>query len=123
MEDGPRIGGRIALFLLLFLAHAVALRRARGAQGLTIGEERERAAEDVHRELISKVIFIGFVLALNLGLDIAPLLAGIGVLGFVVGFALQDTLGNFAAGSAADVSPYDVGDFVEVAGREGWSPP
>ncbi|MEE2940191.1 MAG: mechanosensitive ion channel family protein [Planctomycetota bacterium] len=125
MEDGPRIGGRVALFLLLlFLARVLSrfvgrvVRRALDKSAKNASELLKTFIENA----ISKVIFfIGFVLALqNLGIDIAPLLAGIGVLGFVVGFALQDTLGNFAAGIMLLMyRPYDVGDFVEVAGREG----
>ena len=125
VEDGPRIGGRIGLFfLLLFLARMLSrfvgrvVRRGLDKSAKNASELLKTFIENA----ISKVIFfIGFVLALqNLGLDIAPLLAGIGVLGFVVGFALQDTLGNFAAGIMLLMyRPYDVGDFVEVAGREG----
>jgi small conductance mechanosensitive channel len=50
--------------------------------------------------IIRKLIFIvGFVVALSmLGINIGPLLAAIGAAGFIVGFALQGTLSNFAAG-------------------------
>ncbi len=67
------------------------------------------------------VLLLGFVMGLGqLGIDIGPLLAGLGVLGFVIGFALQDTLGNFAAGIMILLyRPYDIGDVVEVAGQTG----
>ena len=46
-----------------------------------------------------------------------PVLAGLGILGFIVGFALQDTLGNFAAGMMILIyRPFDVGDMIEAAG-------
>ena len=49
-----------------------------------------------------------------------PLLAGLGVAGFVIGFALQSTLSNFAAGLMILIyRPYDVGDLVEVSGATG----
>ncbi|UCG81890.1 MAG: mechanosensitive ion channel [Desulfobacterales bacterium] len=45
------------------------------------------------------------------------LMAGLGVAGFIVGFALQDTLGNFASGMMILLyRPYDLGDLVDVAG-------
>ena len=64
------------------------------------------------------VIFIGILLSISqLGLEIAPLLTGLGIAGFVIGFALQDTLSNFASGIMILVyRPYDVNDLVEVAG-------
>ncbi len=65
--------------------------------------------------------FIGFVFALTwLGVDIGPFLAAIGVIGFVVGFALQETLSNFASGVMILIyRPFDVGDAVSVAGVAG----
>jgi small-conductance mechanosensitive channel/CRP-like cAMP-binding protein len=40
--------------------------------------------------------------------------------GFVIGFALQDTLGNMFAGLAVQVEkPFHVGDWIAVAGHEG----
>lgn len=48
------------------------------------------------------------------------MLAGLGVAGFIVGFALQDTLGNFAAGAMILIyRPFDVDDIVEVPGAFG----
>ena len=48
---------------------------------------------------------------------LAPLLAVIGAAGFVVAFALQGTLSNFASGLLIMINkPFDVGDEVEVSG-------
>jgi small conductance mechanosensitive channel len=56
----------------------------------------------------------------QLGISLGPLLAGLGVVGFIVGFALQDTLSNFAAGLLILVyRPFDVGDLVEAGGVSG----
>jgi small conductance mechanosensitive channel len=45
------------------------------------------------------------------------MLAGLGIAGFVLGFALQETLGNFAAGvMILAYRPYDVGDLIECSG-------
>jgi small conductance mechanosensitive channel len=64
-----------------------------------------------------KAIFIvGFVVALSmLEVNVGPLLAAIGAVGFIMGFALQGTLSNFAAGIMILIyRPYDVGDLVNV---------
>ena len=64
------------------------------------------------------IVAIGFLLGLSaLEVNLAPLLAVIGAAGFVVAFALQGTLSNFASGLLIMVTkPFDVGDQVEVAG-------
>lgn len=64
------------------------------------------------------VMLIGYLVILTqLGVQVAPLLAGLGIAGFVVGFAMQNTLSNFAAGGMIlGNQPFDVGDEIEVAG-------
>ena len=67
------------------------------------------------------VMALGVLMALSqVGISLAPMLAGLGVAGFIVGFALQDSLGNFASGAMILIyRPYDVGDLVEVTGASG----
>jgi small conductance mechanosensitive channel len=67
------------------------------------------------------VVLIGLVFLLRqFGLQVGPMLAGLGIAGFALGFALQDTLANFAAGAMIlAYHPYDVADTVEVAGANG----
>ncbi len=67
------------------------------------------------------VVLLGVLVALQtIGFSVGPLIAGLGVAGFVIGFALQDTLGNFAAGVMVLLyRPFDVGDWVEAAGVAG----
>jgi small conductance mechanosensitive channel len=64
------------------------------------------------------IIAIGVLLGLSaLEVNLAPLLAVIGAAGFVVAFALQGTLSNFASGLLIMFNkPFDVGDEVEVGG-------
>ncbi len=63
----------------------------------------------------------GAVLALmTLGWSVMPMLAGLGVAGIIIGFALQDSLKNFVAGwMILFYHAYDVGDYVRVSGAEG----
>jgi len=67
------------------------------------------------------VFVIGFLIAISqLGIQVGPLLAGLGIAGFVIGFALQDVLSNFASGMMILIyRPFDVGDFVEAGGVTG----
>lgn len=67
------------------------------------------------------VLLLGALIALSqLGFSLGPVLAGLGIAGFVIGFALQDSLSNFASGMLILFTrPYDVGDIVELSGVTG----
>ena len=53
-------------------------------------------------------------------IDVTPILAAIGAAGFIVGFALQGTLSNFASGLMILINrPFDVGDVVTAGGVTG----
>lgn len=66
------------------------------------------------------LVLAGVVALGELGLDIGPLIAGIGVTGFVVAFAFKDSLSNLAAGLLLlFYQPFDVGELVEVGGIKG----
>ena len=67
------------------------------------------------------VLAIGLILALGaLEVSIGPLLAVVGAAGFVIAFALQDSLSNFASGlMILFFKPFDVGDVVDAGGVSG----
>lgn len=62
------------------------------------------------------IVFFGVLLGLSaLEFNLSPILAAVGAAGFVVAFALQGTLSNFASGLLIMVNkPFDVGDTVEI---------
>lgn len=66
----------------------------------------------------SSVYVIGLLIAFSqVGFSLGPLLAGLGIAGFVIGFALQDTLSNFASGMMIlFYRPFDVGDVIDSGG-------
>lgn len=59
-----------------------------------------------------------FMIALErVGVSVGPLIAGLGVTGFIIGFAFQETLGNLAAGFMIALNqPFKVGDVVDTGG-------
>lgn len=71
--------------------------------------------------LYRSIFILGLIVAISaLGINIGPLLALIGAAGFVVGFALQGTLSNFASGIMILLyRPFDVGDVITVSGESG----
>jgi len=64
------------------------------------------------------VFIIGLFVGLSaLEINVGPVLAIVGAAGFVIAFALQNSLSNFASGILMLVyRPFDVGEFVNVAG-------
>ena len=65
-------------------------------------------------------LVLGVVVLGVLGVNVAALMGGLAVGGFIVGFALKDTLGNLAAGAMLlFYRPFDIGDTVSIASSEG----
>lgn len=60
------------------------------------------------------------VLLSNLGINVAGLIAGLGIAGIIIGFALQDTLSNLASGVfILFYRPFKVGDWIKIGGVVG----
>jgi len=69
--------------------------------------------------IVSMGVFL--VLALtNLGIDLLPIVTGLGVLGAGIAFAMQGVLGNLFAGlTIIFTKPFRVGEYVSMVGVEG----
>jgi small conductance mechanosensitive channel len=117
--------GAIALFLGLLLLTRFAARMVSRLVDRTLSTSRLGASSMLQRFAVNSsrrvVLFLGFLLALStVGISIAPFLAAFGVIGFVVGFALQETMSNFAAGVMILLyQPFDIGDVVSAGGVTG----
>jgi small conductance mechanosensitive channel len=62
------------------------------------------------------IVTVGLITALQRFFDITAFLAGLGILGFTVGFALQNIMQNFVAGVILLIQqPFNVSDAIEVA--------
>lgn len=119
MQFGPRVMAAI----LILVAGAIA--------GRWIGQATERglarfALEPPVRQLLVRVVrvlILGLfaIMALqNLGVELLPLIAGLGVAGAGVALAAQGVLGNVIAGlTIIFTRPYRVGEFIAIAGVEG----
>jgi small conductance mechanosensitive channel len=86
--------------------------------------ERRKAPEGVTQLLAEltrvSVIVIGGITALQRFFDVTAFLAGLGILGFTVGFALQDVMKNFAAGVILLIQqPFHVEEVIGTAGFDG----
>lgn len=66
------------------------------------------------------VLIIGMITALQRFFDVTAFLAGLGIIGFTVGFALQDVMKNFASGVILLLQqPFHVGETIGVKGFDG----
>ena len=76
----------------------------------------ETAFPLINRTVRFLILALGVVLALDLlGLNIAPLLAGAGVMGLALSLAAKDTLSNLIAGVLLIMDrPFKVGDRIEL---------
>ena len=72
---------------------------------------------------VSRIVFVilGLVTALGtIGINVSALVAGLGLTGFALGFALKDTISNILSGVLILLyRPFLVGDKIKVAGFEG----
>jgi len=68
-------------------------------------------------QTVKTVFFIlGIVSSLGtLGIDVSAMVAGLGLTGFALGFALKDTLSNFISGVLVLIyKPFNINDAIEV---------
>jgi len=121
-ENGASLFFSVLIFLLIIY---ITFKLAAFVQQLVLmGVERSKnkLPQLLKRMIVSAarglVLALGLLIAVSqLGISLGPLLAGLGIAGFVIGFALQDTLSNFAAGMMIlFYRPFDVGDVVEAGG-------
>ncbi len=116
-------GGRIvAALLILTLAFLLGRWLARVLERTL----ERRQLEPPVRMLITRVvrlIILAFALVLaaqNIGVEVMPLVAGIGVAGVGVGLAAQGVLGNIIAGlTIIFTRPFRVGEYIDLVGEEG----
>ena len=118
-EGGLRWSRNLAIFLGYVLGSVIiawivrkALRRAMRVTNVSSNLLRDFVVAMSGRA----IVFFGFLLGLSaLEINLSPILAAVGAAGFVIAFALQGTLSNFASGLLIMVNkPFDVGDTVEI---------
>jgi small-conductance mechanosensitive channel len=119
LENFPKVlAGILVLIISLYLARLAGV--------LTDKTLKKRDTDPELTVLLVRiirwsVIALGIILALQqAGQDTSALLTGLGILGFTIGFALQDVSKNFVAGILLLLlQPFDLGDAIEVAGYSG----
>jgi len=115
----PQLGTAL-LIILSFLLIAFLLKKA-------VKKAMQKIDMDNHLvTLLARIvnitlIIIGFITALGtLGVDVSAIVAGLGLTGFALGFALKDTISNMLSGILIlFYQPFKIGDTIKIAGFEG----
>ncbi len=116
----PRLGLALLVLLVAYWISRIVKRQVRRSM-----ERRNREPELILLlEMLTHwgILTVGIVLAAD---QIAPgrfssLIAGLGVAGITIGFALQDVAKNFIAGLLLLIQqPFEIGDIIEVVGYGG----
>src|SRR5215470_12593723 len=119
LRYGFQVLGAIAILVVGFIA-------AKWIGGFADQRFQKQQMEPPMRHLFVRVIKVFVVLMAGVvaldkfGFSIAPLVAGIGVAGLGVGFALQGVLGNLMAGlTIIFTKPFRVGEYIEINEEKG----
>ena len=122
-QMGVEYGIKIALAIVIFIVGRIVIGIIRN--GIMKAFEK-RNVDPTISKFVGSIIYylmLAFVVIAaigQLGVQTASVIAILGAAGLAVGFALQGTLSNFAAGVMLILlRPIKVGDFVEVAGEAG----
>jgi small conductance mechanosensitive channel len=124
-EDGMTLVLRSLLVLFVMFVFVKIASFVQKMVDSALGSSRFQISNLLRRMIVMSVrnivIMIGVLIAISqIGISLAPLLAGLGIIGFIIGFALQDSLANFASGMLILLyRPFDVGDVVEAGGVSG----
>ena len=115
----PKLLVALVIFGVSLFLSAVAARWARRTARTKVDDEETLLL--LSRLARWAVIVMGTVLALDqVNFDVTGFVAGLGIAGFTIGFALQDITRNFIAGLILLArQPFDIGDSVEVASHAG----
>ena len=125
IEQGPGLLFQLLFFIaIIFIFMKLAGLVQRGVNSAL--DANKKHLSRLLRQMISStskniVIILGILIALSqVGISLGPLLTGLGIAGFIIGFALQDSLSNFASGMLIlFYRPFDVGDTIEAGGARG----
>lgn len=118
-QYGPSL---LSAALILVVGIFVARWAARFAAGSLRRIPLEPPVHDLILRTVKVLVFLLFLLMAlqNLGIDLLPLIAGLGIAGAGIALALQGVLGNVAAGlTIIFTRPFRVGEYISIAGEEG----
>ena len=123
-EKGLSFAISLIAAIVIFALGALAIRLIVSFVGKAVekGGKKNTLFGNFVRNVTSKVCWAVLIVVVlgRLGVDVTPIIAGLGVTGFILGFAFQESLGNLASGLMIAINePFKIGDYVVIAGLEG----
>ncbi len=123
-EKGLDFAVNLAMAAVIFLAGWLLIRVVNSLlrKALMRGKAKQTLFVNFICSVVSKscwaILFV--TVAGRLGVNVGPIIAGLGVTGFILGFAFQESLGNLASGMMIAINePFKVGDWVDAGGHSG----
>lgn len=116
----PKLGVAIVIFIAAWLVGTIIkFIICRAARHFPPGKKRVLRLAGSSSKIV--ILLLGGITALAMaGVDVKALVAGLGLSGFALSFALKDALSNLMAGARIMVyQPFDCGDMIEVTGVRG----
>ncbi len=116
---GPKLVAAIAIMTVgVFVAGWVGRAALRGLHRFDLEPPVRMLLTRVARALV--LVLFAIMALQNLGIELLPLIAGLGVAGAGIALAMQGVLSNVVAGlTIIFTKPYRVGEYVAVVGVEG----
>ncbi len=115
----PRVIGVVAILVVFFILAKVVKR-------IIISAAERLKLDSNLTSLLARIsnitlIIFGFVTALGtLGVNVSALVAGLGLTGFALGYAMKDTMSNLLSGVLILLyRPFEIGNRIKVSGYEG----
>jgi small conductance mechanosensitive channel len=119
LKFGPKL---LAALIILAIGYLVGRQVARWLERALLHLEMEPPIRSLIVRIARVVISLLFVIMAmqNLGVELLPLVAGLGVAGAGIALAMQGLLGNLFAGlTIIFTKPFRVGEYIGIVGEEG----
>jgi len=115
----PRVVGVVVILVIFFILTKIVKR-------LIISAAERLKLDSNLTSLLARtskitLIIFGFITALGtLGINVSALVAGLGLTGFALGYAMKDTISNLLSGVLILLyRPFELGNRIKVSGYEG----
>ena len=112
----------VAVVILIIGSFVISMVTKAVERALVANKHINSLMERFLTNVVNKVcwVFLLLIVLQRVGIDVGPMIAGLGVAGFVIGFAFQESLGNLAAGMMIGINePFKIGDYITASGIDG----